>query len=97
MEWWVYYRWRKTREKTERKDDYHDSLTLKKERKKLKKKRYKLKKKYQTYQNKIQGLKEAFHKSVAKDLCENNNQILISKFPVKGWLKNGKEKFIVQL
>jgi len=33
----------------------------------------------------------------AKDVCENNNQILISKFPVKGMIKNGKEKFIVQL
>jgi len=66
--------------------------TLKKERKKLKKKRYKLKKKYQTYQNRIQGLKEAFHKSVAKDLCENNNQILISKFSVKGMIKKLERK-----
>ena len=65
---------------------------LKKERKKLKKKRYKLKKKYQKYQNRIQGLKEAFHKSVAKDLCETNNQILISKFLVKGMIKKWERK-----
>ena len=54
---------------------------------KLKKKRYKLKKKYQNYQNRIQGLKEAFHKSVAKDLCNKNDSILISKFQVKGMIK----------
>ena len=65
------------------------------ERKKLKKKRYKLK---QKYQNRIQGLKKVFHKSVAKDLYLNNDHILISKFSVKGMIKkNGKEKFIIQL
>ena len=72
--------------------DENKNESIKKERKKLKKKRYKLKKKYQTYQNRIQGLKEAFHKSVAKDLCENNNQILISKFPVKGMIKKCERK-----
>ena len=37
-------------------------------------------------------MKEAFHKSVAKDLCETNNQILISKFLVKGMIKKWERK-----
>ena len=64
----------------------------KEKKRKLKKKRYKLKKKYQKYQNRIQGLKEAFHKSVAKDLCDNNDDILISSFPVKGMIKKWERK-----
>jgi len=63
-----------------------------KEKKNLKNKRKRLKKKYKHHQNRVRGLKESFHKSLASQLCQDYDHILISKFPVSGMIKKHERK-----
>lgn len=63
-----------------------------KEKKKLKNKRKRLKKKFKLHQNRVKGIRESFHKSLAYQLCQDYDHILISKFPVSGMIKKHERK-----
>jgi transposase len=63
-----------------------------KSKKQLKKKRQRLKKKYKKHQNRIQGLKETFHKNLCHQLCQEYDHILIPKFQVSGMIKKWERK-----
>lgn len=73
---------------TSKSTEKHSAL----EKKKLKNKRKRLKKKYKLHQNRVQGLKQSFHKSLAFELCQNYDHILISKFKVSGMIKKHERK-----